>query len=73
VPKRPMAVTLCLGLIVLSAFIWMTLGILITFGLHPAIPDGPAVRAGMVSGSIAAAGTLAALVILLAKRMGHAY
>jgi len=57
----------------LSALTWLSLGILIVAGVHPAVPDSPAVKAGMASGSIAAAGTLAGLVILLARRFGHAY
>jgi hypothetical protein len=71
--KRPPTVTACLSLMLLSALTWLALGIMIAAGLHPAIPDSPAVKAGMASGSIAAAGTIAGLVVLLARRFGHAY
>ena len=70
---RPASVTACLILMLLSAFAWLALGIIVATGLHPAIPASPSVRAGMASGSMAAAGTLAGLAILLARRMGHAY
>ena len=73
VSKRPATVTACLILMFLSAFTWLALGMIIAADLHPAIPDSPAVKAGMASGSIAAAGTLAGLAILLARRMAHAY
>jgi hypothetical protein len=71
--RRPRSVSLCLGLIVLSALTWLSLGVLITFRLHPAILQSQAVRAGVASGAIAAAGTLAGLAILLTKRIAHAY
>ena len=71
--KRPPTVTACLILMLVSAFTWLALGIVIAAGLHPAIPDNPGIKAGMASGSIAAAGTLGGLVILLARRFGHAY
>jgi hypothetical protein len=73
VPKRPHTVTACLILMLLGALTWLALGIIIATGIHPAIPDSPAVKAGMASGSIAAAGTLAGLVILLARQFRHAY
>jgi hypothetical protein len=73
VHKRPVTVTTCLILMFLSALTWLSLGIIIAVGLHPAIPQTPAVKAGMTSGSIAAAGTLAGLAILLARRLRHAY
>jgi hypothetical protein len=72
VPRRPPTVTACLILMFLSALTWLALGIIIAAGLHPAIPESPA-KAGMASGSVAAAGTLAGLAILLARRFGHAY
>ena len=71
--KRPPTVTACLILMLLSALIWLALGVIIAAGVHPALPEAPAVKAGMASGSIAAAGTLVGLVILLARRFGHAY
>ena len=71
--KRPPTVTACLLLMLLGALVWLVLGIIIAAGLHPAIPDSPSVKAGMASGSIVAAGTLAGLAILLGRRLGHAY
>jgi hypothetical protein len=73
VSKRPPTVTACLILMLLGAFTWLALGLIIAAGMHPAIPDSSAVKAGMASGSIAAAGTLAGLAILLARRFTHAY
>ncbi len=71
--QRPPSVTATLVLVVLSALVWLTLGILIAVGAHPAVPDTAAVRCSLISGSLAAAGTLIALAILLSKRIRHAY
>ena len=71
--QRPLSVVATLLLILLSALIWLALGILIASGVHPAVPDDPAVRFGLFCGSLAAAGTLIGLAILLAKRIRRAY
>jgi lysylphosphatidylglycerol synthetase-like protein (DUF2156 family) len=72
-PSRPLSVTASLLLILISALIWLTLGILIAVGAHPAIPKEPSVQAALASGSMAAAGVLIGLLILLAKRIRLAY
>ena len=72
-PPRPLSITVTLVLILISALIWLTLGIMIALGAHPAIPNQPAVRAVLASGSMAAGGVLIGLLILLAKRVRVAY
>ncbi len=52
--QRPPSVTAALVLVVLSALVWLTLGILIAVGAHPAVPDTTSVRSGLISGSLVA-------------------
>jgi len=70
---RPLSVSVTLDLILISALVWLTLGLMIALGAHPAIPNQPAVRAALASGSMAAGGVLIGLLILLAKRVRVAY
>ena len=72
-PSRPVSVTASLLLILISALVWLTLGIIIAVGAHPSIPREPSVQAVLASGSLAAAGVLIGLLILLARRIRFAY
>jgi len=71
--RRPPLVAATLILITISAFVWLTLGVIIAAGAHPAIPDVPLVRTLMAVGSLAAAAVLAVIVILLARRIRIGY
>ena len=70
---RPLSVTITSVLIVLSAIIWLILGILLALDAHPGFPDDPLIRAWMAALSIAAACILFMLVIYLEKRLRLAY
>jgi hypothetical protein len=70
---RPRSVTLTYGFIVLNVIVWFSLGILIAFKLHPALPDQPLVKGIMTGLSFAAAGALLGAFIFLQKHSRTAY
>jgi len=59
--------------ILLNAFIWLTLGVLIVFDVHPALPDEPLVKGIMAFLSLAIAGLLFGLSLFLGQRRQIAY
>jgi len=65
--SRPRSVTVTYGFIILNIIIWFALGIIITFNLHPAMPDQPLVKGIMAILAFAAAGTLLGIFIFLRK------
>ncbi len=71
--KAPLSVTLASIFLVLNALIWLAFGVIITGGLHPAMPDTGLVRWGMGGLSLLAGGVLIGLWVLLRKRSAPAY
>ncbi|MFZ6019780.1 MAG: hypothetical protein ACOYXO_09230 [Chloroflexota bacterium] len=69
----PPSVFAALIFILLNAFIWLTLGIIIVFDGHPALPDEPLIKGIMAYLFLAAAGILLGLFVLLGKRRRIAY
>lgn len=59
--------------ILLNALIWLTLGVLIVFDVHPALPDEPLVKGIMAFLSLAIAGLLLGLSVFLGQRRQIAY
>ncbi len=66
-----MAITF--GFILLNILIWFTLGIIIAFDLHSAMPDQPLVKGIMAILSFAAAGALSITLFFLQKHNRVAY
>jgi lysylphosphatidylglycerol synthetase-like protein (DUF2156 family) len=54
--------------ILLNALIWLTLGVLIVFNVHPALPDEPLLKGLMAFLSLVTAGLLLGLSIFLGRR-----
>lgn len=71
--KRPRSVTLTFGFIILNIAIWFTLGIIILFNLHPAMPGQPFIKGIMAILSFAASGILLGIFIFLRKHSPLAY
>lgn len=71
--NRPLSVSITLGFVVLNGLIWMALGLIIAFDLHPALPNIPLLKAFMAVLSLAAAGVLLGLFFFLSKRSRIAY
>lgn len=70
---RPATVFLGVALLAIDGLIWLILGVLITTGLHPALPDLLWLRAAMAILSWIAATALLAACIGLSRRMRLAY
>jgi len=71
--RRPLSVTAALALIFANALVWLIFGALVALRAHPALPAAPLVRAAMALTAFAAAGLLAGLCLLLARRSRAAY
>ena len=71
--NRPRSVTVTYGFIILNISIWFTLGIIIAFNLHPAMPDQPLIKGVMAILSFGAAGALLGVFIFLQRRNRIAY
>ncbi|MGE5124084.1 MAG: hypothetical protein ACM3H7_06165 [Acidobacteriaceae bacterium] len=63
--KRPISVTVNFVFILLNVLIWLILGIIIAADVHPALPDLPAVKSTLAALSIALAGILLFLLVML--------
>jgi peptidoglycan/LPS O-acetylase OafA/YrhL len=70
---RPLSVTLTYGFIILNIIVWFSLGIIIAFNLHPAMPNQSLVKGIMSALSFAAAGVLLVIFIFLKKHSRVAY
>lgn len=70
---QPRSVAITFGFILLNILIWFTLGIIIAFDLHSAMPDQPLVKGIMAILSFAAAGTLSITLFFLQKHNHAAY
>jgi chromate transport protein ChrA len=71
--KRPLTVTINLVIILISAFIWLALGIIIAANALPGLPDLPQMKGILAVLSIAVAGILLGLTFFLFKRNRTAY
>jgi hypothetical protein len=65
---RPHSVTLALIFILVIAIIWLAFGFIITFNVHPAIPDSQPIRIILATLSFAAGGVLIILCVFLTKQ-----
>lgn len=70
---RPPSVSAALFFILLNALIWLTLGIIIAFNAHPALPDAPLLKGIMAFLSLLTAGILLSLSVFLGQRSRMAY
>ena len=71
--KRPIAITICLVLIALSALVWLVFGLSIVTGLHPTIAFDNLVTQAMAVLAILSAAALGLLAFFLARRSKLAY
>ena len=59
--------------VLLNILIWLSLGIIIAFNVHPAVPDQPLLKALMAAGSLVLAAFFSGLFYLLSKQNRYAY
>ena len=59
--------------VLLNILIWLSLGIIIAFNVHPAVPDQPLLKALMAAGSLVLAAILSGLFFLMSKQNRVAY
>ncbi|OGN91426.1 MAG: hypothetical protein A2Y88_05555 [Chloroflexi bacterium RBG_13_48_10] len=71
--KRPLTVTINLVIILINAFIWLALGIIIAANALPGLPDLPQMKGILAVLSIAVAGVLLGLTFFLIKGNRTAY
>jgi len=71
--KRPLTVTINLLMILINGLMWLILGIIIAFDLHPAMPDSPSMRTGMAIISILIFVLLGGFTFFLYKHNKMAY
>jgi len=71
--KRPLTATINLIIILINAFIWLVLGIIIAANKLPGLPDLPQMKGILAILSIAIAGILLALTFFLFKRSRTSY
>lgn len=70
---RPLSVTVTFALLSLDAALWLSFGLIVAAGLHPALPDEPAYKAVLSIASFGAALALAGLSVLLARHNRAGY
>lgn len=71
--KHPLQIRIIYIFMLLNALVWLALGVIVLADLHPAIPDGAAIRRTM-GGLLMTAGILMlALAVLLRRRKRIAY
>jgi hypothetical protein len=71
--KQPLTVTINLIIILINALIWLALGIIIAFNLHPGLPDLPGIKLGLTIISFVIFGMLLGLTFLLRKHNRTGY
>jgi hypothetical protein len=71
--NRPASVNTTFLLIALNAILWLAFSILVSAGLHPAIPAAPLVKWGMAILALLCSAALLGLLVLLAYRRRSAY
>ncbi len=71
--NRSFSITLTRIFIILNAFIWLALGIIIALNVHPALPVPPSMRVIIAILSIVMAGILILLFVFLQKGNRMAY
>ena len=71
--KQPLTVTINLILLLVNAVIWLFLGIIIAFNLHPAIPDLPGLKLGLAIISFVIVAFLGVVTFLLRRHNPAAY
>jgi hypothetical protein len=71
--NRLLSVSAALIFILLNAFVWLALGVIIAANAHPALPDLPLFKGIMAFLSFATAGILLGVFIFLGKRSRIAY
>ena len=71
--RRPITFTIALVFILLTALVWLGLGVIIAFNAHPAIPDLPYLKPFMITVSFGIALVLLALLFFLSRRNRWAY
>lgn len=65
--KPPLAVTMARLLIGLNALIWLSFGLIVASGSHPAVPHSAALRWMMAIGGLLAGAALVILALLLGR------
>lgn len=71
--NAPMTVRFTLLLILLNALVWLSFGLVIALGLHPALHVELEIKVGMAILSFLAAGVLTSLVLGLCRRWKPAW
>jgi len=71
--NRPLTVNVNYAFILLNILIWLVLGVIIAFDVHPALPDIPVMKGIMAGLSLAIACILLVLFIYLYKSNKTAY
>ena len=71
--ERPISVNINFTFILLNFFIWLVLGIIIAVNAHPALPDVPIMKGILAALSLAMAGILLVLFILIYRHNRTAF
>ncbi len=66
--QQPRSVSIAFVFMLLDALIWLTFGLIVALGAHPALPDVPLVRWSMAVLSLAVVGALLGLSTSLRRR-----